>query len=46
MGNFVDLTGKRFDRLVVLERAGIATNGDALWLCRCVNLDTIGQMKK
>ena len=35
MGNFVDLTGKRFDRLVVLERAGVATNGDALWLCRC-----------
>ena len=30
-----DLLGKRFDRLVVIERAENTKQGDAQWLCRC-----------
>lgn len=32
---FTDLTGKRFGRLVVIERSGTETNGAVKWLCRC-----------
>ena len=35
MGNFKDLTDKRFGRLIVIERAGAAKNGHVLWLCKC-----------
>lgn len=35
MGNRLDLIGKRFDRLVVLNRVGSASNGDVLYLCQC-----------
>lgn len=34
MGKFVDLTGQRFGRLVVIERAQNASSG-AAWLCQC-----------
>lgn len=30
-----DLTGQRFGKLVVLERAGSNKDGRATWLCRC-----------
>ncbi|MHB8109771.1 MAG: HNH endonuclease signature motif containing protein [Syntrophorhabdaceae bacterium] len=36
MGNLIDLTGKKFNRLVVIERAGRDKRGkQAMWLCRC-----------
>lgn len=35
MGNPIDLTGKRFNRLVVLERASNDKDGRTRWLCRC-----------
>lgn len=36
MGRFVDLTGRKFGRLVVLERAGVyAKNGEVTWACQC-----------
>lgn len=35
MGRLIDLTGQRFGRLVVLERAGSDKNKSALWFCRC-----------
>lgn len=35
MGRLIDLTGQRFGRLVVIERAGSSTSGFALWRCRC-----------
>lgn len=31
----VDLTGQRFDRLVVLRDVGRSKIGSVLWLCRC-----------
>lgn len=31
----VDITGKRYDRLVVVEYVGKTSNGHSLWLCRC-----------
>lgn len=34
MAKVKDLTGERFGRLVVMERAG-SKNGRAAWLCRC-----------
>lgn len=34
MGKLIDLTGQRFGRLTVLERAG-SNKGHALWLCQC-----------
>ncbi|WP_348658941.1 hypothetical protein [Heyndrickxia faecalis] len=34
-GNALDLTGKRFGKLTVIERSGTLENGRALWLCRC-----------
>ncbi len=31
----LDLKGQRFDKLVVLEKAGISKRKQVLWLCRC-----------
>lgn len=35
MKNPIDLTGQRFGRLVVIEKAGNNKEGRAMWLCRC-----------
>lgn len=35
MGRLIDLTGQRFGRLVVLERAENNHDGSAMWRCRC-----------
>lgn len=35
MGNLVDLTGQRFGRLIVIERAGRDMCKRALWRCQC-----------
>lgn len=35
MGKLVDLTGQRFGRWVVLERASNTPNGTARWICQC-----------
>lgn len=35
MGKLVDLTGQRFGRLLVVERAGSTHLKKATWLCRC-----------
>lgn len=35
MGTLNDLTGKRFERLTVLERAGSSAHKKALWRCVC-----------
>lgn len=39
MGNFIDLAGKRFERLVVIERTSapshLENKSSAYWLCRC-----------
>lgn len=35
MSKFIDLTGQRLGRLVVVERMGTAQSGHALWLCKC-----------
>lgn len=35
MSNFIDLSGKRFGKLVVIKREENASNGDARWLCKC-----------
>ena len=35
MGNFIDLTGKRFGRLTVIERADNSDKGRVRWKCRC-----------
>lgn len=35
MSAFKDLTGKRFGKLIVIERIGTAKSGHALWLCQC-----------
>lgn len=35
MGKLIDLTGQRFGRLVVVERAGTSRNRQAMWRCRC-----------
>src|SRR3990167_1688126 len=35
MGRVIDLTGKRFDRLVVLTRSNNASDGAPRWRCRC-----------
>jgi hypothetical protein len=31
----LDLTGKRFGRLVVVRRAGTSSNGHSMWACDC-----------
>lgn len=35
MGRFIDMTGRRFGRLTVVQRNGISRNKEALWLCKC-----------
>lgn len=35
MGKFIDMTGQRFGRLTVIDRAGTANNGGVRWRCRC-----------
>lgn len=35
MSKLIDLTGRRFGRLVVVERAENSADGRARWLCRC-----------
>lgn len=35
MGKFIDLTGKTFGRLTVIERAENDKRGGARWLCQC-----------
>lgn len=35
MGKFIDLTGQRFGRLVVIERTGSNKQGDVMWRCKC-----------
>lgn len=35
MNKLVDLTGKRFGKLIVVERAENAPNGVAIWKCKC-----------
>ena len=35
MGKFEDLTGKKFNRLTVLELAERNSSGQIQWKCRC-----------
>ncbi len=35
MPKFIDLTGQRFDKLIVIGQCGRDKNGHILWLCRC-----------
>lgn len=35
MTKYKDITGQRFGKLTVIQRAGSAKNGSATWLCRC-----------
>lgn len=35
MGKFIDLTGQKFGRLTVIERAENNKNGSSQWVCRC-----------
>lgn len=35
MGKFVDLVGKKFGRLTVIEKAGKDKNNKILWKCQC-----------
>ena len=35
MGNFIDLTGKRFGRLIVIRDTGEKRGNEHLWLCKC-----------
>ena len=36
MGRFIDITGQKFGRLMVIERIGTSkSGGNALWLCQC-----------
>lgn len=35
MGRFIDLTGQKFGRLTVLERAGSDKKKNATWRCKC-----------
>ena len=35
IGRLIDLTGKRFGRLLVLRRNGTAKDGTPLWECQC-----------
>ncbi len=35
MSKMVDLTGKRFERLLVVRRVQNAKNGDTQWVCQC-----------
>lgn len=35
MGKFIDLTGKRFGKLIALKKVGIKRNCESIWLCKC-----------
>lgn len=35
MAACIDLTGMKFGRLTVIERAGKTKQGNALWKCKC-----------
>lgn len=35
MPKFIDLTGRRFGRLIVIERCGCTPHGDVKWKCLC-----------
>lgn len=35
IGNIIDLSGKKFERLTVLGFSGLDQNKNALWLCKC-----------
>lgn len=35
MGKIIDITGKRFGRLVALEMVGRNTGNNILWKCKC-----------
>ena len=35
MGKFIDLTGQKFSRLTVLQRAENNKHGQVMWLCQC-----------
>src|SRR5438093_11322473 len=35
MSNFIDLTGRTFERLTVLQRAATNKHGKCTWVCRC-----------
>jgi len=35
MGKLIDLTGKKFERLTVIERVGRSKDYQAVWLCIC-----------
>ena len=35
MRQLIDLTGMKFGRLTVIERAENAKNGNLRWLCKC-----------
>lgn len=35
MSKAINITGKRFGKLIVLHRAGSNTNGKAVWKCKC-----------
>ena len=35
MGKYVDLTGQRFGRLIVIKRDGVTNSKHTRWLCKC-----------
>ena len=35
MGKFIDLTGKRYGRLTVIEKTDQRANGSVVWRCQC-----------
>lgn len=35
MGKIIDLTGQKFNRLIVIKRTGKTKNSHSIWLCRC-----------
>ena len=35
MGNFIDIVGRRFGRLVAIEPAGTDKGGQKMWRCQC-----------
>lgn len=35
MGNFIDLTGQKFSRLLVLEKTPYRQDNSVVWLCQC-----------
>jgi hypothetical protein len=35
LGKFIDLTGQKFNKLLVIEKIGKSRHGDTLWSCKC-----------